>query len=146
MEGAMKVTRRDALKIAAAAVPSVAAAKVPAPYPPIVTSGGVRSYPTGQLIASPDGLRPWWTAEPIYGWNLPHDDVPSALSLGGAQTLSGVVSAAIHATQANRPINAVLAVQVVVHRPDTTVRDVALPLTVDSYPFTEGDPLRSRAA
>jgi hypothetical protein len=178
----MKLTRRDALKIAAAAVPSLAAAKAPAPYPPIVTSGGIRLYPNGQLVSSPAGWVPWWTPEPIYGWDLPHDNVPSAVSLGatrvpdgsttivdlrntplygpftrayfqfstpplaGAQTLNGVVSAVIHATQANRRINAVLAVQVVVHRPDTTVRGVALPVTLDSYPFTEGDPPRSRAA
>jgi hypothetical protein len=146
----MRVSRREALTIAAA-VPALGAAKAPPPLPPIVTSGGIRLYPTW---ASPQ----WWTTEPVTGWDLPHivslgaslsPDGATAIQdtrntplqgpftrtyfqfstrpLNGAQSLDGVFSAAFHAIEWHRRHDAVLAVQVVVHRPDTTVRGVALP-------------------
>jgi hypothetical protein len=163
----MKVSRRDALKIAAA-VPSLGAAK--APLPPIVTSGGVRLYPTWDPVQ-------WWTTEPVSGWDLAHaismgastapDGATTILDrrntprygpftrayfqfstrpLSGAQSLDGVFSAAFHAIEGDRRVNAVLAIQVVVHRPDTTVRGVALEVTADTQEFTVGYPLKSRAA
>ena len=162
----MKVSRRDALKIAAA-VPSLGAAKAP---PPIVTSGGVRLYPTWDPIH-------WWTTEPVEGWDLPHivslgasltpdgatavDDLRNTPQFGpftrayfqfstpplnGAQSLDGVFSAAFHAIEVNRHINAFLALQVVVHRADTSVRGVPLPVTTDMLEFTVGYPPKSRAA
>jgi len=165
----MRVSRRKALTIAAA-IPALGAAKAPPPLPPIVTSGGVRLYPTW---ASPQ----WWTTEPVTGWDLPHivslgaslsPDGATAIQdtrntplqgpftrtyfqfstrpLNGAQSLDGVFSAAFHAIEWHRRHDAVLAVQVVVHRPDTTVRGVALPLTVDTFEFALGDPPKSRAA
>jgi len=74
-----------------------------------------------------------------------HQDVLqfSTRPLNGAQSLDGVFSAAFHAIERH---DAVLAVQVVVHRPDTTVRGVALPLTADTFEFALGDPPKSRAA
>ena len=165
----MKVNRREALKVAAA-IPGLGGAKAPPPLPPIVSSGGVRLYPTWQ---SPQ----WWTTEPVSGWDLPHIvSLGAALSpdgataiqdtrntplygqftrtyfqfatrpLNGAQSLDGVFSAALHAIEWHRRHDAVLAVQIVVHRPDTTVRAVALPLTFDAFEFALGDPPRSRAA
>ena len=165
----MKVTRREAL-IVAAAVPGLGAAKAPPPLPPIVSSGGVRLYPTWQTPQ-------WWTTEPVSGWDLPHivslgaslsPDGATAIQdtrntplhgqftrayfqfatrpLNGAQSLDGVFSAAFHAVEWHRRHDAVLAVQVVVHQPDTTVRGVALPLTFDTLEFALGDPPRSRAA
>ena len=66
--------------------------------------------------------------------------------LQGAQTLSGSVSMAIHCVQWHRRINAVLALQVTVHRFDGSVRAVALQTTQDTNPFPLGDPPRTRAA
>ena len=165
----MRVSRREALKIAAA-VPGLGAAKGPPPLPPIVTSGGVRLYPTWAAVQ-------WWATQPVSGWDLPHivslgaslsPDGATAIQdvrntplhgpftrayfqcstppLNGAQPLDGVFSAAFHAIEWHRKHDAVLAVQVVVHRPDTTIRAVALPLTVDTFEFSFGDPPRSRAA
>ena len=67
----MKISRRDALKVAAA-VPALGAAKGPPSLPPIVTNGGVRLYPTWDPTT-------WWTSEPLSGWDLPH-----AVSLGAS--------------------------------------------------------------
>ena len=75
----MKISRRDALKVAAA-VPALGAAKAPAPLPPIVTSGSVRLYPTWDSTT-------WWTSEPLSGWNLPH-----AVSLGASFAPDGAIS------------------------------------------------------
>ena len=180
----MKLTRRDALKMAAGG-PSLAAAKIPPALPPIVTGGGIRLYPTAKLVPDAGGhLTQWWTTEPVYGWNLPQVDpfIPSVVSLGaslapdgetafqdtrntpfygsftrayfqfstrplnGPQSLDGVVSAAIHAVEAQKRIDAVLALQVVVHQPDSSVRGVALPLTLDTFEFTVGTQPKSRAA
>jgi hypothetical protein len=66
--------------------------------------------------------------------------------LNGAQSLDGVFSAAFHAIEVNRHINAFLALQVVVHRPDTSVRGVAMPVTADVLEFTVAYPPKSRAA
>jgi hypothetical protein len=165
----MKISRRDALKVAAA-VPTLGAAKGPPPLPPIVTSGGVRLYPTWDPTT-------WWTSEPLSGWDLPQavslgaslapdgatafQDIRntplhgpftrayfqfSTRPLNGAQSLDGVFSAAFHAIEWHKRIDAVLAIQIVVHRADTTVRGVALPLMADALEFTVGDPPRSRAA
>jgi hypothetical protein len=175
----MRVTRRDALKLTATATALGAvatratarleAAKAP-PMPPIVTSGGIRLYPSWDAIQ-------WWATEPVTGWDLGHivslgatlapdgatsiqdtRNTPlhgqftrayfqlSTRPLSGAQSLSGVVSAAVHCIEWHRRIDARLAMQVVVHRPDTTVRGIALPLTVDSLEFTLGNPPKSRAA
>lgn len=185
----MKVTRRDVLKIAAAA-PSLGASNVQRSLPPIVTSGGIRLYPTAKVTLDSAGkaLPPWWTTEPVYGWNLPKVNssgqllIPSVVSLGatldpdgetmfqdtrntpfygpftrgyfqfstpplrGPQTLDGVVSAAIHAVEYHRRIDAVFALQVVVHDPGTAVRGVALPVTRDALEFPLDNPPKSRAA
>lgn len=164
----MRVTRRDALKLTAAAA-SLGAAKAP-PMPPIVTSGGTRLYPSWDATH-------WWDSEPVTGWDFPHvvslgatlaPDAATSIQdtrntplhgpftrayfqlstrpLDGAQTLSGVVSAAVHCIEWHRRIDAKLALQVVVHGQDTTVRGIALPLTVDSLEFTLGNPPKSRAA
>jgi hypothetical protein len=66
--------------------------------------------------------------------------------LQGDQTLEGVVSAAIHCIEWHRRIDATLALQIVVHRPDTTVRGVALQVTRDTLEFTVGNPPTARAA
>jgi hypothetical protein len=63
----------------------------------------------------------------------------------GAQTLEGTVSLAVHAVQWHRKINAVLALQVVVHAPDRTARGVALEVTTGTEAFTVGTPARTRA-
>ena len=165
----MRVTRRDALKLTAAAATTLGAAKPPS-MPPINTGGGMRLYPSWDATH-------WWTTEPITGWDLGHAvslgatlapdgatsiqdtrNTPlhgpftrtyfqlSTRPLSGAQTLSGVVSAAVHCIEWHRRHDAKLALQVVVHRPDRTVHGVALPLTVDSLEFTLGNPPKSRAA
>jgi hypothetical protein len=175
----MRVTRRDALKLtaAAAALGAVAtngtarleAAKAPT-MPPIDVNGGTRLYPSWDATQ-------WWTTEPVTGWDLGHivslgatlapdgatsiqdtRNTPlhgpftrayfqlSTRPLNGAQSLSGVVSAAVHCIEWHRRIDATLALQVVVHQPDKSVRGIALPLTVDSLEFTLGNPPKSRAA
>ena len=65
--------------------------------------------------------------------------------LQGAQTLAGTVSIAIHAYQGHRRLNAVLALQVVVHASDASPRSVALPVTAASEKFTSETPPRTRA-
>ena len=65
--------------------------------------------------------------------------------LQGAQTLEGTVSLAIHAVEGHRKLNAVLALQVVVHAPDGTVRDVALPVTTGTETFVIDAQARTRA-
>jgi hypothetical protein len=65
--------------------------------------------------------------------------------LRGAQTLSGTVSLAVHCIEWHRKIGAALALQVTVHRPDGSVRAVALPVTRDAAEFPLGA-LRTRAA
>jgi hypothetical protein len=171
----MRVTRRDVIRLAAAA-PILGAAKNPSPLQPIVTSGGTRLYPTG---AQPQ----WWTTEPVSGWTYPTaKQTPDFVSLGagltpdrattiqnvrntpqlgaftrayfqwstrplhGNQTLGGVVSAAILCSQGNHRIDATLAVQVVVHGPDGGVRGVALQVSQDTLEFPVDDPAKSRAA
>ena len=165
----MKLTRREALKVAGVA-PVLAAAKRPPALQPIVSNGGTRLYPT----ADPGH---WWTTQPIAGWTLAH-----AVSLGAApmpdgatmfldtrntplegvftrtyfqlvsrpldgdQLLDGVVSAAIHGIEWHRRIDAALAVQVVVHGPDEAVRGVALELAWDPRELTLGNPPKTRAA
>ena len=183
----MSVTRRDLIRVAGVAPILVAsralgAAKGP-PKPsltPIDATRGTRLYPTF-------AQDPWWTTEPVTGWDLPSLTSPSITSLGaslvpdgattiidsrntprlgmftrayfqfstrplqappglhGVQTLYGVVSAAIHCVEAHSRINATLAMQIVVHRPDKTVRGVPLPLWHDTLEFTVGT-LTSRAA
>lgn len=165
----MRVTRRDALTLTAAAAATLGAAKPPS-MPPIITGDGTRLYPSWNATK-------WWTTEPLEGWDLGH-----AVSLGatvapdgatsiqdtrntplhgpftrtyfqlstrplkGAQLLSGVVSAACHCIEWHRHIDAKLALQIVVHRNDTSVRGIALPLTADNLEFTLGNPPKSRAA
>ncbi len=165
----MKVGRRDALKIAAA-VSSLGAAKAPPPPPPIVTSGGVRLYPTWDPVQwwttepvsgwdlphivslgaslAPDGATTIQDTRntPLHGPFTRAYFQFSTRPLNGAQSLDGVFSAALHAIEWHRRIDAVLALQVVVHRPDTSVRGVALALTTDTLEFTLGDPPKSRAA
>lgn len=166
----MRVTRRNALKLTAAAATTLGAAKAPPMPPIIVPNGGTRLHPSWDATH-------WWTTEPLDGWDLGHAvslgatlDPDGATSiqdtrntplhgpftrtyfqlstrpLKGAQLLSGVVSAAVHCIEWHRRIDARLALQVVVHQPDTTVRGIALPLTVDSLEFTLGNPPKSRAA
>src|SRR4030095_6544015 len=79
MGGVMRVSRRNALTMAAA-VSALGATKARPPVPPIVTSGGVRLYPTWQ---SPQ----WWTTQPVSGWDLPH-----AVSLGAALSPDGATT------------------------------------------------------
>ena len=81
---------------------------------------------------------------PYFQFSTPPLQAPQGLQ--GVQTLFGVVSAAIHCTEAHRRINATLALQIVVHRPDKTLRGVALPLSYDTLEFTVGDPPTTRAA
>jgi hypothetical protein len=57
-----------------------------------------------------------------------------------------VISAAVHCIEWHRHIDARLALQVVVHRPDNGIRGIALPLTADTREFTLGNPPKSRAA
>ena len=64
----------------------------------------------------------------------------------GAQTLSGTVSLAVHCIQWHRKIGATLALQVTVHRPDGSLRGLALPVTRDAAEFPLGSPARTRAA
>ena len=63
-----------------------------------------------------------------------------------AQTLTGVVSVAIHCVEGDSRVNAVLALQVVVHGSDGMVRGVALPVSQDTLEFPAGYPVKSRAA
>jgi len=183
----MGVTRRDLIRLAAAA-PILSAAKnlsaahkpppAPPPLQPIVTSGGTRLYATSATLAQPQ----WWTTEPVSGWTYPTaNQTPDFVSLGagptpdgattiqnlrntpqagaftrayfqwstrplqGNQTLGGMVSAAIHCFEGNAKINALLALQVVVHRPDGGVRGIALPVSQDTLEFP-ADLAKSRAA
>jgi hypothetical protein len=57
-----------------------------------------------------------------------------------------VVSAAIHCIEGDSRVNAVLALQVVVHGPGGVVRGVALPVSQDTLEFPVGYPAKSRAA
>jgi hypothetical protein len=175
----MGVTRRDLIRLAAAApilsaAKSLSAAHKPPP-PPSLPSGGTRLYPTSALPQ-------WWTTEPVSGWTYPNvNQTPDFVSLGagptpdgathiqnvrntpqagaftrayfqmstrplqGSQTLGGVVSAAIHCIEGNAKINALLALQVVVHRLDGTVRGIALQVSQDTLEFPT-DLAKSRAA
>jgi hypothetical protein len=65
--------------------------------------------------------------------------------LQGPQTLNGTVSMAIHCVEWHRRINAVLALQVAVHRSDGALRALALPVSTDTNEFTLGTPARTRA-
>ena len=68
------------------------------------------------------------------------------LALASPQWLDGTVSAAFHCVQWHRRIGGRLALQVVVHRADGSVRGVALPVRYDGLAFTVGTPARTRAA
>jgi hypothetical protein len=58
--------------------------------------------------------------------------------LEGDQTLGGTVSLAVHCLQWHRRIGAVLALQVAVHRPDGSIRAMALPVTRSNMDFSLG--------
>ncbi|MGQ0736112.1 MAG: hypothetical protein ACT4QD_20980 [Acidobacteriota bacterium] len=164
----MDLTRRDALRVlgagsvAAAAKDAQAAPPAPAPVP-IVTSGGLRLYPaiaaaTPQPIPAgtwtfPDavcvGLDTVKTTTafqdyrntPVHGvfTRVYHQWVTKALK---AQQLDGTISAAIHCLEGHRKLDAVLAMQVVVHGAQPP--RVALALSKDANEFSLGT-LRTRA-
>lgn len=62
-----------------------------------------------------------------------------------AQTLGGTVSLAIHGVATHRKLTVMVALQVVVHAPDGTVRAVALPVTAGTEKFVTEPPARTRA-
>jgi hypothetical protein len=168
----MRVTRRDMLKVAAA-MPVVVAAKGSPSLQPIVVDGGTRLYPTWDeshwWTTQPIPDDDTWTyrhavslgASPARDGATAIVDLRNTPRLGvftrayfqfatppldGPQTLDGVVSAAIHAVQHHRRLGSRLALQVLVHRPDSTVRGVALPLRADMSVFTSENPPKTRAA
>jgi len=171
----MRVTRRNLMRLAGASpifgtASVLHAAKPPAPLPLINVTHGTRLYPTwapaqwwttepvegwdvknvvslGAALAA-DGATQVYDAR-----NTPREGMFtrayfqfSTPPLQGAQTLEGVVSAAIHCIEWHRRIDATLALQVVVHGPDGIRRGVALPVTHDTMEFTLGAPPKSRAA
>ena len=167
----MSVTRREVLKLAAA-MPAVGTGPKGSTPQPIVVDRATRLYPTWDeshwwtTQPVPDET---WTfphtvslgASPVRDGATMIQDLRNTPRLGvftrayfqfatppldGPQTLSGVVSAAIHATQHHRKHGARLALQVVVHRADTSVRAIALPVRADLSIFTYQDPAKSRAA
>jgi len=169
----MSVTRRELLTLAATMPAVMAAAKGSPTLQPIVVDRGTRLYPTWdeshwwttQPIAD-DGA--WTYRHAVSLGASPNRDGATAIRdlrntprlgvftrtyfqfttppLDGPHTLDGVVSAAIHAAQHHRRLGARLALQVVVHKPDTSVRGVALPLRTDLSVFTYDDPAKTRAA
>jgi hypothetical protein len=167
----MSLTRRDVLRLAAA-MPAVGAATKAPTLQPIVVDRATRLYPTWDeshwWTTEPIPLDTWTLphavslgASPVRDGATVIQDFRNAPRLGvftrayfqfstppldGPQTLDGVVSAAIHAAQHDRRLGARLALQVVVHRADTSVRDIALPVRADVSIFTYSDPARTRAA
>jgi hypothetical protein len=65
--------------------------------------------------------------------------------LQGPQTLAGTVSLAIHGVTYHRKLSVMVALQVVVHRPDGTVHEVALPVTAGGEKFVNDTTARTRA-
>ena len=65
--------------------------------------------------------------------------------LQGPQTLQGTVSLAIHGVVGHRKLTGMVALQVVVHEPDGTVKAVALPVTAGGEKFVLDAPPRTRA-
>lgn len=115
----------------------------PGPPPDYVLTG----FPTMGVSLAPDGAT---VIQDIR--NAPRHGVFTRMyqqlvtrPLQGAQTLEGTVSLAIHAVEGQRKLNAVLALQVVVHAPDGTVRDVALPVTTGAETFVIDAQARTRA-
>jgi hypothetical protein len=162
----MPLTRRDMLK-AVALAPALAATVRPA-----AAAGGIRLYPslaTPRWWTGPPLVPDTWTyGSPIsMGATLAPDgstafqDLRNTPRLGPftrayfqmstpplttSHRLDGTVSAAIHALEGNRRIDAVLALQVVVYAPDSSVRGVALPVSADAMEFTLNAPARTRIA
>lgn len=61
------------------------------------------------------------------------------------QTLGGTISMAVHCVAWHRKLNAVLALQVAVHKSDGALRQLALPVSMDTNEFALGTPARTRA-
>jgi hypothetical protein len=147
----MRMTRRDALK-------AVAVAPFLGREAAVLAAGGTRLYCTSASprwwTAEPLVPGTWTLGVAASLGAVPYADTVTSFPddrnvarhgvftraylqlslppLAAPTTLSGTIGAAIHASQWHRKINGVLALQVVVHQPDTTVRGVALPITADN--------------